>query len=188
MAYLICHAQPPYSPCMFFIFISYMYLFICLAGSWVLVTDPRYSYSPWCCCAADISQSQITWSKKHIMMQSFLGSWMTLSLSIFGMASHLHWCLNPAVLFRKSLTVTASVALMFYSCSSHFGLEHIHRRNLSLGTQNGYVILLNLTEHCGGEKYRQHCVYILLTKACAGAAPASKCKHVDLTSYFTSCR
>ena len=49
---------------------------------------------------------------------------MTLSLSIFGMASHLHWCLNPAVLFRKSLTVTASVALMFYSCSSHFGLEH----------------------------------------------------------------
>jgi hypothetical protein len=113
---------------------------------------------------------------------------MTLSLSIFGMASHLHWCLNPAVLFRKSLTVTASVALMFYSCSSHFGLEHIHRRNLSLGTQNGYVMLLNLTEHCGGEKYRQHCVYILFTKACAGAAPASKCKHVDLTSYFTSCR
>jgi hypothetical protein len=43
---------------------------------------------------------------------------MILPLSIFGTALHLRWCLKPTVLLRESLTVTVSIALMFYSCSS----------------------------------------------------------------------
>lgn len=141
----------------------------------MVATIRDMQYSSWCY-TADISQSQITWSRKHTMMPSFLGLWMTLLLSIFGTALHLHWCLSPTVLLRKSLIITVYIALMSYSgaiwCSSwdlHFGLQHIHTRNLSIGTQNECIADFLQTK-CGGKNTSIIVyIYILFTKACAGA-------------------
>ena len=117
---------------------------------------------------------------------------MTLPLSTFGTALHLLWCLNPTVLLRESLTVTVSIALMFCSRSSlKFQLRsslwfraHTQKKSFNRYSEWPWYIARFLQKHCGGKNTSSIVyIYILFTKACAGAT--SKRKHVDLISYST---
>ena len=158
--------QPPKSPLVILKFTCYAFHFKLIArSSWVWLEAECYSL--WCCCTADISQSQITWLRKHTMIQSFLGLWMTLPLSTFGTALHLLWCLNPTVLLRESLTVTVSIALMFCSRSSlKFQLRsslwfraHTQKKSFNRYSECPWYIARFLQKHCGGKNTRS-IVYI----------------------------